>query len=159
MQKNAAPSSENGFYASHVRLLLDSYRHFLGRPLVDLAAADGNAGEWVYRADFALVSHNIDAIPLFNYANYTALQLFGRSWEEFIGLPSRYSVEPSNVEERERLLAEVSANGHIKNYSGVRIAKGGRRFRINNATVWNVHDREGVYIGQAASFSDWEMLS
>lgn len=159
MLKTPAPNTENGFYANHVRLLLDSYQRLLGRPLIELAGNAENYGEQVYRARFALVAHNNDASPLFNYANSTALQLFGRSWDEFIGLPSCYSVEPSNVKAREQLLAEVSANGFIKNYSGVRIAKGGGRFMINHATVWNVHDREGVYIGQAASFSDWESLS
>ncbi len=160
MLKRAAPGTENGFYANHVQLLLDSYQQLLGRPLIALTGdADAEAfGGQVYRASFALVSHNNEGSPLFNYANRTALQLFERSWEDFIGLPSCYSVESSNAEAREQLLAEVSANGYIKNYAGVRIAKSGRHFRINNAIVWNVHDREGVCIGQAASFSDWEML-
>lgn len=157
--KATAPSIENHFYDNHVRLLLDSYLRLLKRPLVDLTRNAENYGEQVYRAGFVLVSHNNDASPLFNYANHTALQLFERRWDEFAGLPSCYSVEQDSLEGRQRLLEQVSANGYIENYAGVRIAKSGRRFRINHATVWSVHDQEGAYIGQAASFSDWEMLS
>ncbi|MDD5275267.1 MAG: MEKHLA domain-containing protein [Methylovulum sp.] len=155
--KETAPSIENHFYDNHVQMLLDSYLRLLRRPLIGLGDAD-NYAEQVYRAEFVLVSHNNDADPLFNYANHTGLQLFERRWDEFVGLPSCYSVEPDNIEGRRQLLEQVSANGYIENYAGVRIAKSGRRFRINHATVWNVHDQEGMYIGQAASFSDWDIL-
>lgn len=156
MLKIPTPSAANGFHAEHIRLLLDSYQKLLGQPLMNLA---DDYGKQAYDADFALVSHNTDANPLFNYANRTAQELFERPWDELIGLSSRYSVEPANIEAREQLLAEVNSNGYIKNYSGVRIAKSGKRFRINNATVWNIYDRNGEYRGQAASFSDWEILA
>lgn len=159
MLKIPAPSAANDFHAEHVRMLLDSYRRLLGQPLLDLADDAEDYGKQVYNASVALLSHNTDANPLFNYANRTAQELFERPWDELIGLSSRYSVEPANIETREQLLAEVSANGYIKNYAGVRIAKSGKRFRINHATVWNVHDKDGVYRGQAATFSDWEILS
>jgi len=151
------PSQENDFYENHIELLLNSYRSLLGRPLLE-PSAGLPLGQQVFEADFALLSHNTDADPLFNYANQTALDLFELSWSEFVGLPSRFSAEPVNREERERLLNQVASQGYIDNYAGVRIAKSGKRFLIERAVVWNVYDNQRNYYGQAACFSDWRLL-
>ena len=55
-------------------------------------------------------------------------------------------------------MAEVTSSGFIKNYAGVRISKTGRRFRIENATVWNLVDDDGTPRGQAAMFAEWKAL-
>jgi hypothetical protein len=73
-------------------------------------------------------------------------------------MPSRLSAEPVNQQERERLLAKVTAQGFIDDYAGVRISKTGKRFLIQGAVVWNVVDEHGVYHGQAAWFKDWTWL-
>lgn len=152
-----APGQANDFYQTHIGLLLDSYRHLLGKPLLECAAGQ-SLGRQAFAADFALLSHNTDADPLFNYGNRTALDLFEFSWAEFIGMPSRLSAEPVNREARERLLAQVASQGFIDNYTGVRIAKSGKRFLIERAVVWNVYDSRQNYYGQAACFSDWRLL-
>ncbi len=143
----------------HLTLLLGSYHRLTGQTLL---AADGLSPEAlvdaVNEAPFALLSHTTEADPIFNYGNKTALRLFGRSWQEFTVLPSRYSAEQPNREARERLLDEVKKHGFIDDYSGVRIAKDGRRFLIERATVWNVIDEQGCYHGQAARFSEWHFL-
>jgi len=56
------------------------------------------------------------------------------SWAELTRTPSRLTAEAPNREERARLLAAVTARGFIDDYSGVRISKSGRRFRIARAT-------------------------
>ena len=158
MNRQLPPCEANHFYRDHVALLLDSYRRLLNRQLLD--SVDSHDLGWqVFSADFALLSHNTDPDPLFNYANQTALDLFELSWEEFFGMPSRLSVEPVNQQARERIMAAVSANGFVDDYSGVRISKTGKRFRIQGAVIWNVHDQQGVYHGQAAWFKNWEWLS
>lgn len=157
MTKIAPPSIANGFHAEHARLLLESYQRLLGRPLMELSNT-ANIGEQIFYANFALASHDTAADPLFNYANRTVLDLFEFDWDELIGMPSRFSAEPGKREEREKLLAEVEAKGFIAGYSGVRIAKSGKRFNIKNAVVWNVHDEHDVYRGQAAYFKEWEFL-
>ena len=43
-------------------------------------------------------------------------------------------------EARAEFLHQVARHGFIENYSGVRIAKDGSRFLIEQATVWNVVD-------------------
>jgi hypothetical protein len=157
MLKLEAPDEANQYYQAHVALLLDNYQRLLGRPLLEVAEGQSLA-ERVFNADFALLSHNTDADPLFNYANRTALDLFELSWDEMMGMPSRFSAEPVNREERDRLLAQVSHQGFIDNYSGVRIAKNGKRFLIRQAVVWDVYDDQQRYYGQAACFNDWTLL-
>lgn len=80
--------------------------------------------------------------------------------DEFLGLHSRYSAEPMLREQRAAFLAEVTANGFVQNYSGVRIAKDGSRFLIEQATVWNVVDiaqPENV-LGQAVVIKKWKPI-
>jgi hypothetical protein len=86
------------------------------------------------------------------------LQLFEMEWDELIGMPSRFSAEVPDRDERARLLERVTWDGYIDDYSGVRIARSGRRFLIKQATVWNMLDAQGVCHGQAAMFGSWEFL-
>ena len=109
-------------------------------------------------APFGIVSHGTENDPVFNYANRTALSLFEMNWETFTQLPSHKSAEPVNREERQRLLDQVSKKGYIDHYQGVRISSTGKRFRIEDAIVWNLIDSMGVYRGQAALFRRWLML-
>ena len=59
---------------------------------------------------------------------------------------------------RAELLDRVTRAGFIDDYAGIRISKTGKRFRIWQAVVWNLRDRQGAFAGQAASFTDWEFL-
>ena len=78
-----------------------------------------------------------------NYGNAAALALWEMSWEELTRTPSRLTAEAPNREERARLLEAVTRRGFIDDYSGMRISKGGRRFRISRATVWNLISETG----------------
>ncbi len=152
-----SPNIQNQFYQQHVQLLLDSYEKLLGEPLITIENSE-NLSECVFNADFALLSHDTQSPPVFNYANQTGLALFEFSWDELIKTPSYYSAEPENREKREELLAQVSKFGFINNYNGIRITKYGKRFEIKNAIVWNVYDEMNVYYGQAATFKNWRFL-
>ncbi|MFM1942486.1 MAG: hypothetical protein RI897_1468 [Verrucomicrobiota bacterium] len=112
----------------------------------------------VFEASFVLASHGLEGDPVLSYGNRAALELWGMSWEEFVVTPSRYTAEVPEREERSRFLAAVSNQGFIDDYSGVRIAKSGRRFRIGSATVWNLVGDDGGRYGQAATFERWEYL-
>ena len=151
------PAPENGYARDHVDLLLSNYRRWLKRDLSPpLFAKKGlSEAEALFTADFALVSHGVEADPLFNYGNQTALRLFGLEWESFVCLPSRKSTEMSDRRERARLLDAVYTQGFIDDYTGIRISASGRRFRIDRATVWNLVDQDGRYRGQAACFDAW----
>jgi hypothetical protein len=104
------------------------------------------------------VSHGTEADPVLNYGNAVALALWEMSWEELTRTPSRLTAEAPNREERERLLEVVTRRGFIDDYSGVRITKSGKRFRISRATVWNLLTEKNEPCGQAAMFSEWKFL-
>jgi hypothetical protein len=140
-------------------LILENYRRLLGRELV-CVAPEGDVVTALFEAPRAVLCAlgTFGSDHLFGYANRTALTLFETSWEALIGLPSSASAEPVHREERRRLLDEVGRRGFIENYSGVRISQRGQRFRIEEATVFNLHDASGCYVGQAATFSRWQHL-
>ncbi|NOU21215.1 MAG: MEKHLA domain-containing protein [Methyloglobulus sp.] len=152
------PCSNNDFLSEHVALLSNSYRMLLGKALITENHTHETLAEALFYTPFVVVSHNTAADPVFNYANLKALALFGFSWEEFTQLPSRLSAEPIHQLERDRLLAEVSRNGYLDNYEGIRITKTGARVLIKNAVVWNLVDSKGRCAGQAARFEEWEFL-
>jgi hypothetical protein len=70
-------------------------------------------------------------------------------------MPSRLSAEAPNRAERQTLLDAVSRDGYVSGYRGLRIAKSGRRFWIEDGVVWQLIDAHGVYRGQAAMFAAW----
>ena len=140
-------------------LLLESFKRWIGRSLIEYQAeADVDFPQALFDAPFVVVSHDTSADPIFNYGNRTALHLFEMSWADFTKLPSRESAEPINRDERSRLLEAVTRQNFIDDYSGVRISASGQRFWIPRAIVWNLQDDEGVYRGQAATFSEWSLL-
>ncbi len=146
---------------AQTQLIARSLKHWTGRDLLVGPEADAPAAalaEQVFHAPFVLVSHGTQADPVLNYGNQSALTLWEMSWAELTRTPSRLTAEAPNREERARLLAAVTANGFIDDYSGIRISKTGRRFRIAQATVWNLLDERGAYAGQAAMFARWEAL-
>ncbi|SCK25638.1 MEKHLA domain-containing protein [Vogesella sp. LIG4] len=139
------------------QLLTSSYQRLLGVPLVDPALPQAEAMHWLYeQAPFCVLSHNTAASPVFVYANRTAQRCFGYSWDAFTQLESRLSAEAPNREERDRLLQAVQRDGYASGYRGLRIAADGRRFWIENVTVWNLLDDAGVYHGQAATYRSWQ---
>lgn len=143
---------------THSAMLARSYRRFTGR---DLLPGLFNPLGWsrnLFAAPFVLVSHGTEADPVLNYGNRAALALWELSWEELKRTPSRLTAEAPEREERARLLAAVTAHGFIDDYSGVRISKSGRRFRIARATVWNLISERDEPCGQAATFDRWEFL-
>lgn len=133
-------------------LLKASYQRLLGTPLVPVECGP----TCLYQeAPFVLLAHNGESDPRFIYANLTAQRCFGYSWDEFMGLQSRRSADTSDQPERQRLLDAVSQNGFVRGYRGVRVAKSGRRFTIEDGVVWQLLDTAGVSHGQAATFSSW----
>jgi hypothetical protein len=137
-----------------VEQLVAAYRRRLQRELWAGLPCDPSP-HWLYHhAPFCLVAHDGNSDPRFVYANLTAQRCFEYPWDEFVGLPSRLSAEAPNRAEREALLASVAAHGYAEGYRGLRIAKSGRRFWIENVTVWNVDDAEGRYLGQAAMYRE-----
>ena len=130
-----------------------AYRKSMAAALV-LTTILGGTAFAAEQAPFAVLAHDGGADPRFVYANRTAQICFGYSCAELVGLPSRLSAEAPARAERQRLLDAVTRDGLSRDYRGLRIAKDGRRFWIERAVVWQL-DRDGVTVGQAATFSEW----
>jgi hypothetical protein len=138
--------------------LARSLKHWTGRELLPGISDPADLARKVFEAPFLVVSHGTEADPVLNYGNAAALALWEMSWEELTRTPSRLTAKAPNREERARLLATVTQHGFIDDYSGVRISKSGRRFRIRRATVWNLLAADGKPCGQAAMFDRWEFV-
>lgn len=143
---------------AQTQLIARSLDYWTGRALLPGLFNPLGLSKNVFAAPFVLVSHGTAADPVLNYGNAAALKLWEMSWEELTRTLSRLTAEAPDREERARLLAAVTAKGFIDDYSGIRISKNSRRFRIAEATVWNLLDEKGNYAGQAAMFSRWELL-
>lgn len=139
-------------------MLARSFRKWTKGDLLPGLFNPAGLAKHLFHAPFVLVSHGTEPDPILNYGNAAALALWEMSWDELTCTPSRLTAEAPNREERARLLAAVTARGFIDDYSGVRVSKTGRRFRIARATVWNLLDERGHPAGQAAMFSHWELL-
>ena len=149
---------EQAFYQSLGDLLFSSHHKLTGKYLIKNNINDTSRIVGLFNAPCAIVAHGMETDPIFNFGNRVALELFSLNWPEFIALPSRKSAEPLEREERKNLLDEVTHNGFINNYSGIRVASNRNRFLIEQAFVWNLIDDDGRYCGQAATFSKWKPL-
>lgn len=136
-----------------MRLIVASYQRLTGKALCDDIPSDTDGlRDTVWSAPRAIVAHGTEEDPRFFYGNRLALQLFEMGFDEFTRLPSRLSAEPLAQEARVRLLEKVAQQGYVDGYSGMRIAKSGKRFMIADTTVWNLSDEHGQHQGQAAVF-------
>lgn len=133
--------------------IVQSHLRLLGEPLEPGERDPLELARWLDEsAPYCLLAHNNEADPRFVYANRTALRCFEYAWDELIGMPSRLSAEAPNRAERDALLSSVAEKGYARGYRGLRIAKSGRRFWIEDVTVWNVLDARGNPCGQAATY-------
>ena len=131
-------------------LIAGSYLRLTGTALVP----SGRGAAWLYcEAPFALLAHDVGPSPRFTYANLAAQACFEYSWSEMVGMQSQFSAEPAGRAERQRLLDAVQRDGLVRGYRGLRIAKSGRRFSIEDGVIWQLTDEHGVVRGQAARFS------
>lgn len=142
----------------HTRVLLDSYRRWIGHELLSPRGTPADDASALFEAPFVVVSHGTQTDPVLNYGNRTALELWEMDLDTLLRTPSRLTAEPVHRDERARLLERTARDGYVDDYSGIRITSTGRRFRIDQATVWNLIDPEGQRVGQAATFDRWEWL-
>lgn len=136
-------------------LIAEAFARLTGRPLI---AAGEDPATALWTAPRVILAHGTQPDPIFFYANRAALDRFEVSAEALIRMPSRLSAEPLLREARADLLARVSRDGFIDDYAGIRISARDKRFRIEQAVVWNLVDEAGACHGQAATFDRWTEL-
>jgi hypothetical protein len=143
---------------SHVQVLLDSFARLLGRELIPRVGSIEEQAERLFHAPFVVVSHGTEADPILNYGNAAALALWEMDFATLTRTPSRLTAEPVHRDERARLLERTLRDGYVDDYAGIRISSTGKRFRIEQAIVWNLVDAAGIRHGQAATFDRWTPL-
>jgi PAS domain-containing protein len=133
------------------KLLAESYSRLLGKSLVPDGLTLAQGARWLYdEAPFGILAHNTAPDPVFVYGNRRAQALFGYDWNEITSLHSRLSAEAPERRERQAFLDQVERDGFVTGYRGIRVTRSGARFWIENATVWQLVDGDGIYRGQAA---------
>ncbi len=143
---------------AHVQVMLDSFRHWLGRDLIPRTGSPADQAAAVWAAPVVVVSHGTEADPVLNYGNAAALALWETDLATLTRTPSRLTAEPVHRDERAKLMERTRRDGHISDYAGIRVSFTGKRFRIRDAIVWNLRDGSGNHVGQAATFAEWEFL-
>ena len=146
------------FVIQWTQLLLDSFRHWTKRELIERHGTPVEQAQQLFTSSFVLVSHGPQEDPILNYGNRSALVLWEMKWDQFITTPSRLTAETINQAERAQMLHRATQQGFIDDYRGIRISKTGRKFLVEHATVWNVVDPQLHKHGQAAMFSTWSFL-
>ena len=96
---------------------------------------------------FPIASH--DANGFFNYLNKAALSLFKVTKDQVIGRSTTMTAPKSEQKQRNELLNQVNSHGFIDNYKGIRVTSDGELFQIEDATIWNVVDKNSHKMGQA----------
>ncbi|WP_437225763.1 MEKHLA domain-containing protein [Planctomicrobium sp. SH661] len=152
-----APWLEHNWLAQ-TQLILRSYRHWLGEELIPRIGSEEEQARALYEAPFVVLSHGTQADPVLNYGNAIALRLWEMDAATLLQMPSRLTAEPMHRDERARLMERTTRDGYVDDYSGIRISSTGKRFRIDQAFVWNLLDDEGHLAGQAATFNNWVEL-
>lgn len=142
----------------HSQLILNSYRQLLGKELIERSNNPLEEAKQLFYAPMAVLSHNTDADPCYNYGNLQALQLWEMSWEELIITPSKSTTESTMRSQRSQFLTEAMKKGYITNCEGVRTSRTGKKYRIDHITLWNLIDEQNSYYGQAATFSEWQNI-
>jgi hypothetical protein len=150
-----AQSFLDEFAGPRLTLIGQSFARLTGRSLLGETAWSASS---LWSAPLVVLAHGLEPDPFFFYGNRLALELFELTPQQLVATPSRLSAEPVGRAERARLLGQVSRKGVIEDYAGVRISRTGRRFRIEQATVWNLIDAAGGLHGQAAAFDRWTNL-
>ena len=145
-------------WIAHTQIMLNSYRRFVGRELIERTGNAQEEARIVFEAPFVVVSHGTQDDPILNYGNRTALTLWEMDIPTLTATPSRLTAEAMHRDERAQLMTRAARDGFVDDYRGIRISSSGRRFLIEQAIIWNLVDPEGHRVGQAATFSNWKLL-
>jgi hypothetical protein len=138
--------------------LLNSHARWVGRELIRRDGTPSDQAVTLFQSPFVVASHGLQEDPVLNYGNQQALDLWEMDWRQFPQTPSRLTAEPVNREERGRMLEQARKHGYLSDYRGVRISRTGKRFLVERATVWNIHNPDGTPLGQGATFPTWTWL-
>jgi MEKHLA domain len=154
------PSPANDYQSEHLLILLENLQRFTGLDLIrEYGFSLDRLGEQIFNAEFYLLSHNCAADPVLNYGNRRVLELWEVSWAELTKMHSSETAKSRDRASRSAIMQQVAAQNYVRGYSGVRVSKTGREFRILDVTIWNSFTSDGKSYGQAAWFKTYESIA
>ena len=121
---------------------------------------EGTDAEWLYAdAPFAVLAHDSglrSQIRLCQQLRASLLRVrLGRDHDDAVAALGRAGrIAPGG----RHLLDAVARRGFMSGYRGLRVAKSGRHFTIEDGIVWELIDPNGMRHGQAATFSSWRSV-
>jgi hypothetical protein len=139
--------------------ILDSFEHYLGRPLIERSGSRDQQARDLFNSPAVVVAHGTEDDPILCYANRTAIDLWETDLDTILRLPSRKTAEPMERADRANMLKRGQEKGYIDDYQGIRITTTGKRFQIKQAIIWNLIDKAGQIVGQAATFNQWAFIA
>lgn len=143
---------------THAQRLCRSFKSLLRKNLLPDLETGTDLAQALYQAPQIILSHNTDDDPKLTYANLAAQSLWEMSWDDLIGTPSRKTAEPQHRGQRAAMFDDMRLKGFTEKYEGERVSATGKRFLIQNAIIWTLHDENGVKCGEAATFSQFTLL-
>jgi hypothetical protein len=141
--------------------ILEGHQRAFGQPLLAGLAADlgpRQRAQELFTAPRVVLAHDGGDDPRLIYANRAALALWRRRWDGMVGLPSRLTAAPEQRADRALALARALDQEALRGYTGIRVDRQGRPFRIEATRLWTLRDSLGMARGQAASFASWWWL-
>ena len=130
--------------------VLDSFRRLLGRDLVDRSGDAAEDARRLFDLPLAVLAHDTAPRPLLDWANLAAARAFDATPAALLGRPSADTAPADAVGDREKLFETLDREGVVTGYWGVRVSLAGRRFVIDDVTVFKVTDALGRPAGHAA---------
>lgn len=137
-------------FATRACEILDSYRRLLGRDLVERSGDAAEDARRLFDLPLAVLAHDTSPAPLLDWANLAAARAFDATPEGLLGRASSATAPPDAVADRRQLFEILARRGFVTGYSGVRISLTGRRFVIEDVTVFSLADETGRPAGHAA---------
>ena len=142
--------ADDSFRACRAREILDSYRRLLGRELLPRSGEATEDARRLFDLPLAVLAHDASPAPLLDWANLAAARAFDSTPESLLGRPSAATAPADAAADRRALFDVLARQGFVTGYSGVRISLTGRRFVIDDVTVFEVTDATGRPAGHAA---------
>lgn len=142
--------ADDSFRACRAREILDSYRRLLGRELLPRSGDATEDARRLFDLPLAVLAHDTAPQPRLDWANRAAAMAFDATPESLLGRPSAATTPADAVADRGKLFEALARDRFVTGYSGVRVSLTGRRFVIDDVTVFEVTDADGRPAGHAA---------
>jgi PAS domain-containing protein len=137
-------------FVTRATVILDSFRRCVGRDLVGRSGDPADDARRLFDLPQAVLAHDTSPAPLLDWANLAAARAFDATPETLLGRPSADTAPADATADRRQLFEALARDGFVTGYSGVRVSLTGRRFIIDDVTVFEVTDAAGRPAGHAA---------